>query len=297
MPSAIDLPLASKPRNFYITSTDMRSIVAGGEAAAALVLEKRGGPGPMLDHVFRVQLGKYTEPFHAQWHSRTEECAVIEVKDLRVPLAHRLLPDWVAASYDYEVVDPAVVLELKHSNARASFRDKADFYMPQLQWQMLVTGAKVMRFSVIPGNDDPVWGEVEADPVLQEMLLVQADDFRTFVESGADPVTMAPPAAGFPEAIKAVKIDGKRAYDWRKNNEWNAMAGAFIRARAVKPMVKDIEDKMKALVPADANEITGADVSCKRTKSGSITWQIDDGALEAAAVNAGIFINAPKEGK
>lgn len=294
MTRASELPRADTDRTKYITSTDMRSIVAGGQSAIDLVKEKRGGPGPNLDHVFKVQLGKFTEPFHAAWHCKTNNVTARSVVGLRLACPARKLPPWVAASFDNELTD-GQILELKHTNARAGFREKADYYMPQLQWQMLCTGDANMRFSLILGNDEPVWGIVDADPVLQEMLLEQAETFRDFVKSGAPPENIAPPAEGFGAAIAAVKVNGTRAYDWRKNNQWQALAGAFVRARAVKPIVADVESKMKALVPADASEVTGTEVSCKRTKSGSITWQINDAALEAAAVGAGIFLNVPTE--
>lgn len=295
MTRPLDLPKAPTDRRLTIGSTDIRYI-ANGEVAH-LWREKRGIVGPPnLDSVFKVQLGKHTEPFHARWHleqvARKDSPAwgIVQIEDQRVPEAKRKLPPWVAASYDYWLFKGLlshppekgdVVLELKHTNERNSHRECASYYMAQLQWQMLVSDERSMRFSMIPGNGEPIWGVVEADLVMQELLLEKAIAFWEAVEknipledTGKDPALTA--------AAKAVKIDGKRAYDWTRENKWVALEERFILGRAMQKQGKAWEDELKKLVPADACEVTGNLVSCKRDARGALRFTIDDAIGEQA---------------
>lgn len=294
MTRPLDLPLAPEDRRLTIGSTDIRYI-ANGEVEQ-LWRQKRGLiEPPNLDHVYRVQLGKFTEPFHAGWHLKTireseKGWGMVKIEGQRLPLPERKLPAFVAASYDYWLfkgllshpADPNdVVLELKHTNERNSHRQCATYYMAQLQWQMLVSDERRMRFSMAPGNSDPVWGEVEADLVLQELLLEKAEAFMQAVDANI-PLHDTAPDQAIAEAAKAVKIDGKRAYDWSKNNEWCALEEQFILGRAMQKQGKEWEHKLKKLVPADANEVTGRDVNCKRTKAGALRFDIADQLVEEA---------------
>lgn len=282
----LDLRRTDLPRKNFITSTDMMSIVLGN--LAELAGHKRNGTEPNLGHVFKVQLGKATEKFHADWHLKTscdDGVILLPIDGLILPDEKRRLPGWVASSYDFYLMNgPNTVLETKHTNARASFREKAVYYQPQLQWQMLVTGAKSMRFSCIFGNDEPTWGTIEADPVLQEMLLERAEEFRGRVLSG-ETIQDAPADKEVVAAAAKVKIDGKVAYDFTKNNAWLAGEQTFINARALEKRAKAAVAEFKALVPDDAAEITGKLVSMKRSKSGSILFTIDD----TAEASAGAF--------
>ncbi len=282
----------------FITSTDMQQLALG--RAGELARHKRSRSSPNLDRVFKVQLGKHTEDFHALWHFKTVvDCGnkLLRVNGMRRPNDDRMLPPWVAASFDYYLEAPDVVLELKHTNARASFREKAVYYMPQLQWQMLVTGADKCRFSCILGNDEPVWGEVDADWVAQEMLLEKATIFRARLLSGEEILDDDRPDAALASAAKAVKIDGTRAYDWTRDNQWCALSAQLVVARHLGSKAKEIETRIKALIPADASEVTGTIVSYKRIKGGALRVSIDADADKAAEITADMILAnlLPKE--
>lgn len=295
MTCPLELPIADKNRASYIGSTDIRYI-AKGEVGDLYRIKRGEIQEPNLDHVFKVQLGRHTEPFHAHWHAKTEGFKwgdeVFVIPGQRLPLPKRKLPGFVAASYDYWVKPTNQVLELKHTNARNGFRDCATYYMAQLQWQMLVSDERSMRFSIIPGNDDPVWGEVEADLVMQELLLEKAEAFWNAVEAGT-PLANTGPDAAIAEAAAKVKIDGKRAYDMRKNNQWCALERRLIVGRELQSIGKGMEAELKALVPADASEVTGNLVSYTRTKAGALRVSIAETPDLLAEVKVAVERLAP----
>lgn len=280
MTSPLQLRRADSDRRKYVGSTDIRYIAAG--EVEQLWRIKRGViQEPNLDHVFKVQLGKWTESFHADWHCKTTHTTAEQIHGQRLPAANRKLPAFVAASFDYWLNEPAEVLELKHTNERNTHRACATYYMAQIQWQMLVTDEKQTRFSMIPGNGDPIWGHVEADLVMQELLLEKAEAFWDSVQKGI-PLGDTGPDAAIAAAAKAVKIDGKRAYDWSRDNQWVALEEKFVLGRAMQKQGKAWEEELKALVPADASEVTGSLVSCKRDKRGALRFDIADTVGEEA---------------
>ncbi len=132
---------------------------------------------------------------------------------------------------------------------------------------------------------------------MQEMLLEKAETFRARVLSGEETLDDDRPDAALAGAAKAVKIDGTRAYDWTRNNQWCALSSQLVVARHLGSKAKEIETKIKALIPADASEVSGTIVSYKRIKGGALRVSIDPEADKAAEIQADIILAGllPKE--
>lgn len=273
-------------RATIITSTEVRRLAAG--EWADLWKEKKGLAQPKdLSLAWKPRLGIHTEPLHAWWHAMKTDCTLIEApcdpsgRGIPMAMAPGYEPDWeeaglimpplyAASSYDRFVLNTGerTALELKHTHARNSLVEAATYYGPQLQWQMLVGGFTRLRFSVICGNEEPEWGWVEASHEAQTRLIRLADAFRLTLEGDECPID-SEPNLGVTVAIKEQVINGLRAYDWSKNNEWVAKSVEYADLKPKADAFKTAEKELRALIPDDASVVTGGRVTMKRDARGA----------------------------
>lgn len=222
-----------------------------------------------LSGVFRVQLGVYTEKFHLDW---------LEAKhgvEIERP-AHRFHCHSNAilfAHLDGMRADNGYPVEVKHTNSHATLRDKAMYYMPQLQHTLTVTGAPFIMFSIIAGNDEPEWCEVAANPEYQSKLVELETSFWWHVENRVPPEIV--PTASIKETAKVALttvIDGLREYDMSGSNEWASHAADYLENLAAAKRFEEAKTTLKSLVPADACACTGHGITVKRDKRGSLRF-------------------------
>lgn len=262
-------------RRNIISSTDARRIAAG--EWRALWQEKCGlKEREDLTFAWKPRLGLATEKLHAWWHSHVTGHALIPMGEAVYCNPKANLPAWAATSMDYWVEIDGCPLELKHSHARNSLRQCADYYMAQLQWQMMVARSTRLRFSMIAGNEEPEWAYVEADPDYQTRLLRQAMTFWDMVQNGIEPDEDASPDAELVAIAPTIKVGGLRAYDYSTNNAWVAKAADYCRLKPQADEFKLVDKDIRKLVPADAGELRGGGITVKRTKAGQLRFSIDD---------------------
>ena len=154
---------------------------------------------PDLSAVWPVQLGTVTEALNLDWYERrTGHTATrrgdVVVSDERV---------WAAATLDGWDADhpPGAVIECKHTGGFEPLETVIARYMPQVQWQMYVTGAPLAVLSVILGAREPVLEEIPRNDDYLAEILRRADDFwrlrRGIEASGcAAPGRSTPPRGG-----------------------------------------------------------------------------------------------------
>lgn len=257
-------------RNTGIGGSDAARIMKG--EWHSLWLEKLGRKEPEnLDHIFRVQLGKWTEPFHIDWFGKITGFEVLPGTAERHP-EHLFM----FAHFDAWTTTKAgntVPLQVKHSNERATHRETAMYYMPQIAHECLVAGTREAWFSVIPGNLDPVYGLVEPDPVYIEKLFEMEKAFWWHVESETEPEIIPKGTLAQAESAKMLtRVAGFKAYDFGFNNQWlEAAARALEHEEAANKYDAAVKD-LKALVPEDAAEITGGGFMCKRDRAGRLRF-------------------------
>lgn len=267
-------------RNAVIGSTDARVIASGNWLD--LWLEKTGQKSRSdLTFEWKPRLGLETENLHAWWHGHKTGDKVSS--NFPKPLTRSIMPDHFVASIDRTVADSAgalSVLELKHTNARNTLRDAAVYYMPQLQWQMHVLGLDRLRFSIIKGNEEPEWGWVDRDDDYIKGLVAQADAFWWCVVNKEAPPA-ASPAAAMDLAAQAatIPVNNLRPYDMTGDNEWADAAFDFIRDKAAASSLPVSEKRIRAMIPKDAETITGAGLTFKRDARGAYRVTIDDEQL------------------
>ena len=100
-------------RTGYLGGTDAKRILDGDWFV--LYEEKVGIRQPEdLTHKFQVQLGIYTEPFHADWLATYHQLDVVE--PMQEQVSHTLYP-YLRARIDRWLDCKDTFLELKHSNS------------------------------------------------------------------------------------------------------------------------------------------------------------------------------------
>ena len=235
-----------------------------------LYREKIGEAEPAdLSHVFPVQLGSFTEKFHLDWIARRENWTVRLMPHRLYHPAHRFM----FANLDGWNETLGVPIETKHCNGSAYLRDRAQYYMPQIQHYLAVAEAEAMIFSMIAGNAEPDHCRVDRDNGYIEHLIELERAFWWHVEE-RDPPEALP--NGDIDQLKAmarvIPIDGLKDYDMQGSNEWGTHAAAYIKHEQAAKSFDLAKSALKQLVPEDAASCTGYGLTIKRSKNGSLRF-------------------------
>jgi predicted phage-related endonuclease len=250
-------------RRCFVGGSDARIIMGHDEdALIRLWREKRGEIEPEdLSRNLIVQFGVVTEDLNRRWfeHETGRQLAHIQTF-----LRHPKL-EWMGATLDGVVGEESAVFEAKFM-LPWSFSEEAaaEKHMPQLQHNMLVTGARKGYLSILTGGGKWVVIEIDADPVYQTVLLQVERIFWRCVSTGEMPVVYgaAPPRAKLPIV---------RVIDMSSSNVWAECAALFTRTRTAHAEHEAAKSELKRLVPEDVREAFGHGVRAKRSKSGALS--------------------------
>lgn len=254
-------------RSVGIGGSDAMRIMAGDWVR--LYDEKVGNrQSEDLSGVFKVQLGVYTEPFHADWFAKMLGTEVTILTDTLLHPDH----EWMYAHLDRWLPKHKTFVELKHTRSGASVWEKSRFYMPQLQHYMAVTNTKSCYFSIIPGNDEPRYCEVERDDDYIENLIQMEQSFWWHVkEREAPEQTPFGELARVNKMAEAIKVDGYRVADMTKDNLWTDAAARFIANQAAAKAFDQAKDDLRSAVGDDVGEAYGHGVVAKRDSRGRVS--------------------------
>jgi hypothetical protein len=253
-------------RRLFIGGSDARTIMGHDEGALIrLWQEKRGEIEPEdFSRNLAVQFGVVTEDLNRRWFERETGRQLANVQTF---LRHPRL-EWMGATLDGLVREESAVFEAKFM-LPWSFTEEAaaEKHMPQLQHNMLVTGARRAYLSILTGGGKWVVIEVDANPVYQTVLLQVERIFWRCVSTGAVPVVCGavPPKAKRPVV---------RVVDMSASNAWSECAAIFARTRNAHTEHESAKSELKLLVPDDAREAFGHGVRAKRSKSGAISFDM-----------------------
>jgi predicted phage-related endonuclease len=149
--------------------------------------------------------------------------------------------------------------------------------MPQLQHNMSVVAARSAVLSVITGGGKWVETTTHADPLYQHLIVTAERKFWRCVESGEPPrlFGIEPPRPRI-EAVRIVDMSG--------SNSWAESAGIFRSTRRAFLEHERAKTELKALMPEDAKEAIGYGVRAKRSKSGAISFDLQEAKSDHAAL-------------
>jgi predicted phage-related endonuclease len=261
--------LDSRMRRYFLGGSDARIIMGNDETALlGLWREKRGEVEPKdLSGNLVVQLGLATEELNRRWYQANSGQMLTDVqRQIRHPVLR-----WMAATLDGRVGTTGAVFEAKFM-LPWSFSEEAaaEKYMPQLQHNMWVVTARSAVLSVITGGGKWVEITIHADPLYQHLIVTAERKFWRCVENGEPPrlFGVEPPKP---------RIEAVRVADMSASNAWAEFADLFRSTR--QPFLEHERSRaeLKALMPEDAKEAIGHGVRAKRSKSGAISFDLQEG--------------------
>jgi predicted phage-related endonuclease len=255
-------------RRHFIGGSDARIIMGNDEAALfRLWREKRGEVEPEdLSGNLIVQLGVATEELNRRWYQANTGQLLTDVqRQIRHPVLR-----WMAATLDGRVQATGTVFEAKFM-LPWSFSEEAaaEKYMPQLQHNMWVIAARSAVLSVITGGGKWVEITAHADPLYQHLIVTAERKFWRCVENGEHPrpFGVEPPKP---------RIEAVRILDMSASNSWAEFAGIFRSTRQAFLEHERAKAELKSLMPEDAKEATGHGVRARRSKSGAISFGLQE---------------------
>ena len=239
----------------------------GNDEAALLRLwkEKRGELEPEdLSENLLVQLGTVTEQLNRRWYEKNTGQIIADVQKQVFHAIHR----WMAATLDGRVKETGAVFEAKFMLPwNFSEEAAATKHMAQLQHNMWVTASRAAVLSIITGGGKWVEMTIPADPLYQHLLLTAERKFWRCVESGERPhlFGVEPPQP---------KIEACRIVDMSGSNAWADFASLYRLTRSAAIEHERAKAELRALVPQDAKEASAYGVRAKRSKSGSVSFEL-----------------------
>ena len=255
-------------RRTRIGGSDARIIMGDDEAALIRLWREKRGEVELedLSGNLLVQLGLVTEDLNRRWYQANTGQILT---DIQRRVWHPALR-WMAATLDGRVEATGAVFEAKFM-LPWSFSEgaAAEKYMPQLQHNMWVVAARSAVLSVITGGGKWVEITTHADPLYQHLIVTAERKFWRCVESGEPPrlFGVEPPKP---------RIEAVRVVDMSASNSWVEFAGIF---RSIRQAFLDHERskaELKSLLPEDAKEAIGHGIRAKRSKSGAISFDLDE---------------------
>jgi|LauGreDrversion4_1035100.scaffolds.fasta_scaffold13991_3 predicted phage-related endonuclease len=237
--------------------------IARGEWRALYMEKLRLTEPEDLSNVFKVQLGITTEPLHARWFTKITGLPIETAAPFMV---HRSIPH-MYANLDGWVTHQGTFVELKHTNARATLREKARYYMPQLQHYIEVADVPYCYFSIIKGNDDPEFCLIDRNQTYIDELIKMEEAFWWHVQHKVPPdIEPKGQAAALEKETFEVLIDGLRTVDMTTNNQWVVFAQEWQETRDAAARHEVVAKEIKSLVPDDAAEAFGSGVIVRRDR-------------------------------
>jgi len=253
-------------RRSFIGGSDARIIMGQDEdALLRLWREKRGEEGPQdLSGNLIVQMGKVTEDLNRHWYEAQTGKVITDVqRRVRHPVLR-----WMGATLDGRVQDSGAVFEAKFMLPWSFTEEGAlEKYSSQLHHNMWIVATRTAVLSVITGGGKWVEITAHADPLYQHLIVTAERKFWRCVESGEPPrlFGIEPPKP---------RIEAVRIVDMTSSNAWAEFAAIYARTKDAHAEHEHAKAELKGLVPEDAHQAIGHGLRAKRSKSGSISFDL-----------------------
>jgi len=254
-----------------IMANHRRGFIGGSDAMRImrddwvdLYLEKVGEQAPAdLSDIFKVQLGIRSEYFHAEWFTKMKGLKTEMANDMR----HHQEHSWMCANLDRWLPEVDTFLEMKHSSNSANCRDKARYYMAQLQHYMAVCDVDQCYFSVIRGNDEPDICIVERNNYYIETLIKTEKAFWWHVTNKVKPdITPKATLKAAEKMIETIRVDNMYVMDMTSNNLWAELSGKILATSEAAKIYDDSKNHLRTLIAPDVSEAYGHGITAKRDK-------------------------------
>lgn len=303
-------------RRGSIGASDARIICGGNEDDIGRLWRlKCGEEEPEnLEGNIHCQFGQMVEGFHRHWFemrtgldlSRVQD----EVKHPDYPGLHVTLDGFIDELRPVQPGDPgdfkfswgckrparavSAIWEAKWRNARQfNLREQAATFSPQVHQGMALTETEFAILSTLTSDLVIYAHAIPFDQFYWAKCQQRIEDFRDAVAERRPPTRF--PKLNAPDGVAEVQIIPRKVdmTTTPKANMWMAFAEMMKanwpteeeRSRATQ--CDKAKTQLKAMLDKDVTTATGAGVTAKRNKAGSISFDVDEKALqEARAMSA-----------
>ena len=262
-------------RRGFIGGSDLYNILKGDWHDLWLVKTGRKQPDD-LSHIFKVNLGTYTEQFNLDWLSKDTGLAMprasedIEEKKLIIKARSHVgiveIP--IKAKVDAIAEDEEgvqYVVECKHTSSNRSMNDMLESYMPQVQMYMHCHDIDKAYLSVIFGNTHD-YCVVDRSKEYLNAVIDRVADFWQFVVDDTEPPQ---DPAQYKIDWSAIDINGLKLRDASKDNHFTSLASDFVLTQDKAKEHEIVKKELKSLVAADEREVFCDLLTIKRDKRGA----------------------------
>ncbi|MEK9983782.1 MAG: YqaJ viral recombinase family protein [Opitutae bacterium] len=272
-----------KERATYIGSSDAKTI-AGGDIAEWMTLmrQKAGEERAKFSKQtqFLMDTGSYLEPYIIDKWAEAEKRQV-NFRGGGKTIIRNGVP--LHSTFDGRVVGDNAPLEIKAHFGFKDMDELADFYAPQCQHHMLVSGADRCYLVALFGVRCRMeWRMLTLDQSWASMYLDNCVNFWNMYQNGieADPMMMPPADQSDMYVIKDMReLDGFTGAD---ESDFNMYAFDISSAKAAATLSDDAKDAFKAKMPKGcrrmdypcSGNMEGYKVSVTRSRSGTMTCRL-----------------------
>jgi len=272
-----------KERATYIGSSDAK-IIAGGDIAEWMTLMRQKSGEERATFSKQTQLlmdtGSYLEPYIIDKWAEAEKRQV-NFRGGGKTIIRNGVP--LHSTFDGRVVGDNAPLEIKAHFGFKDMDELAEFYAPQCQHHMLVSGADRCYLVALFGVRCRMeWRMLTLDQSWASMYLDNCVNFWSMYQSGieANPMLMPPPD----HSDMYVISDMRDMDDWSDEEEsgYNLLAFDISSAKAAVSISDEAKDAFKNKLPEScrrmdykcSGNMKGYKVSVTRSRSGTISCRL-----------------------
>lgn len=214
-----------------------------------------------LSLVFKVQLGILTEPLHMKFF---EIKSGLEVRP--GAYAEHNVYTFMNGHLDGWIPGKKTFVEFKHVAGFTNLREKARYYMAQLQHYMVISQVDHCYFSCIFGNAEPEYCVVQRDENYIAELIENEQAFWWHVQNKIPPEDSGEASEKAEALAQEVIIDNLRTVDMSKSNSWVTLAQQWKDTLEAASLNEKTAKEIKALMPDDAAEAFGSGIIVRRDR-------------------------------
>ena len=257
-------------RKGFIGGSDLYNIMNGNWHDLWLVKTGRK-ESENLDHIFRVQLGTYTEQFNLRWLARDTGLAIQHLEDQYVgdeSVVQYLNGVPFKGQIDAKAVDEQgepYIVECKHTSSNRSMDDMLDSYMPQIQLYMNLFTTNKAYLSVIFGNTHD-YRIVDYDGKYLNAVCKRAKEFWHLVETDTEP---SYDVDTWKIDWSSVAINNLKARNASSDNHFIAMAHEYLSSVDSAKANESAKKELRSMIKDDERKVFCNLLAVKRDKRGA----------------------------
>jgi predicted phage-related endonuclease len=206
-------------------------------------------------------MGIWSEPLNLYWFQRKMGLAVSREGEAAISPDH----PFMACTLDGWIASEHAVVQCKHCSGREPFETILERYMPQVQHEMIVTGAAKAYLSVFLGSGDWRCETIAPDPFYAAALIEAERAFWDCVKTGKPPCP--PPPVPIPAG------DASRVVDMAMSNSWAMNAAIWLETKEHAATFDNAQKELKTLVESDVKRAFGHGVEINRDRRGALRFK------------------------